>query len=74
MLNRFSMSREKFRARATEAGIADHIWGRRGNRSVSGECVVKIYINFGGAEISMESVEERRIWKQFRSLFNGRLN
>jgi len=27
---------------------------------------VKIYVNFGGAEILMESAEERRAWKQLR--------
>ena len=41
---------------------------RRRNRSSIGESKVKIYVNFGGAEILMESVEERRVWKQFRSL------
>lgn len=29
---------------------------------------MKIYVNFGGAEVLMESAEERRVWKQFRSL------
>lgn len=28
---------------------------------------MKIYVNFSGAEILMESAEARRVWKQFRS-------